>query len=621
MPLPNILEFIGTNISQRKFQEAQEKLLNYLGIEVPTKTELNSEISKVNSAITPKADKVYVDNALTGFTNGAAKFYPTISAAQADIANISVKDKVEVGEAEFGGVWYKATVGSTYLTKSAYDPLTQAKGYAGLSEIKAKQYADATKTNKSTADAVGETNVIAVIASANDKTLAHFDENADFYLAGEPESVQKQLERLPAQSSALKVAYSLDDSNGQSLLIVLEDGSTFLAGDEISLQKQLVSAKGLVKLLNVSSTLPEDDSGKINQLLIEHGDSAEISRYSRIDSAFAETVKSTKRIPSIIKTSYGLLFLYCEQIPPYDGDNQGARLCKRYVNLDSAGRIKSISDKVILESPSVNTGLVKHQMLGRTKTGRIVMIYDVRETTTTPYRNYVRFSDDDGLTFTAPVELSKPASLSGISVVTGSTGAIAVLSTGRLVCPFYYNNNVICAYSDDNGVTWAWGANLSGGAEATNESAITVDENDVLYLTVRTQNQYKKFIYTSVDGGQTLVSAGLRDDLPSSICASTILYDQDNGVMLHGTPTYPSMNIRKRYRIKVSLDKTATFPINVKLFDDELYVGYSQLTSLGNGLYALVYEGDAAATGVNINENVSLLIFNLNGVLSNVTYS
>lgn len=40
MPLPNIIEFIGTNITQRKFQQAQEKLLNYLGVEVPTKTEI-----------------------------------------------------------------------------------------------------------------------------------------------------------------------------------------------------------------------------------------------------------------------------------------------------------------------------------------------------------------------------------------------------------------------------------------------------------------------------------------------------------------------------------------------------------------------------------------------------
>ena len=73
-----------------------------------------------------KADKTYVNNALTGFTNGAAKFYPTLAEATADIANIDVKDKVEVGEVANGGTWYKATAGAASLTKSAYDPLTQS---------------------------------------------------------------------------------------------------------------------------------------------------------------------------------------------------------------------------------------------------------------------------------------------------------------------------------------------------------------------------------------------------------------------------------------------------------------------------------------------------------------
>lgn len=133
MPLPNILEFIGTNITQRKFQQAQEKLLNYLGVEVPTKADLSNVSADLNAKITPKADKTYVDNALSGFTNGASKFYPTLALAEADIANITVKDKVDIGEFANGGAWYKATTGATSLTKSAYDPLTQAKAYADFS--------------------------------------------------------------------------------------------------------------------------------------------------------------------------------------------------------------------------------------------------------------------------------------------------------------------------------------------------------------------------------------------------------------------------------------------------------------------------------------------------------
>lgn len=106
-----------------------------------TKTEVDGSLGLkadkiyVDSRDLLKADKTYVDSALAGFSNGASKFYPTLAAANADIANIAVKDKVEVGEVVNGGTWYKATAGATSLTKSAYDPLTQAKNYADANAL------------------------------------------------------------------------------------------------------------------------------------------------------------------------------------------------------------------------------------------------------------------------------------------------------------------------------------------------------------------------------------------------------------------------------------------------------------------------------------------------------
>lgn len=104
--------------------------MNYLGFEVPTKTELNSTVGTLNTAIAKKTDKTYVDNALTSLTNGASKFYPTLAEANADIANIAIKDKVEVGEIANGGTWYKATAEATSLTKSPYDPVMLSKQLA-----------------------------------------------------------------------------------------------------------------------------------------------------------------------------------------------------------------------------------------------------------------------------------------------------------------------------------------------------------------------------------------------------------------------------------------------------------------------------------------------------------
>jgi len=78
---------------------------------------------------TSKADLTYVDRALGALSSAATKFYPTLELANADIANLQVNQPVQVGEVENGGLWYKATAGATTLTKSAYDPLTQARGY------------------------------------------------------------------------------------------------------------------------------------------------------------------------------------------------------------------------------------------------------------------------------------------------------------------------------------------------------------------------------------------------------------------------------------------------------------------------------------------------------------
>ena len=159
MPLPNILEFIGTNVTQAGFKAAQEKLLNFLSREAATKVELST-------AVTPKADKTYVDNALSEFQVGATKFYATLAEANADIANIipklttdTVKDLVNIGEVANGGTWYKASISATSLTKSPYDSLAQAKADATNKANAAKSeaitiasnYSDLTKTDKALA--------------------------------------------------------------------------------------------------------------------------------------------------------------------------------------------------------------------------------------------------------------------------------------------------------------------------------------------------------------------------------------------------------------------------------------------------------------------------------------
>lgn len=83
-------------------------------------------------------NKTYTNQALSQLSTQATKFYPTLALANADISSLAVNQAVNIGEAENGGLWYKATAEATSLTKSPYDPLEQVRNaelkYVGSSE-------------------------------------------------------------------------------------------------------------------------------------------------------------------------------------------------------------------------------------------------------------------------------------------------------------------------------------------------------------------------------------------------------------------------------------------------------------------------------------------------------
>ena len=95
------------------------------------KSLVDSKLSETKNTVDSKLleNKTYTNQALSQLSTAANKFYPTLAAANAGIANIQVGQPVTIGESNNGGLWYKATAGATSLTKSPYDPLTQAKTY------------------------------------------------------------------------------------------------------------------------------------------------------------------------------------------------------------------------------------------------------------------------------------------------------------------------------------------------------------------------------------------------------------------------------------------------------------------------------------------------------------
>lgn len=98
-----------------------------------------------------------VENALTGLFL-ANKTYATVAAANADIANIAVNQSVWVSSATEGGLYQKTTAGATSLTKSAFDPVEQAKAdattKANAAEANAKSY-----TNEKTSSLLSQSSI------------------------------------------------------------------------------------------------------------------------------------------------------------------------------------------------------------------------------------------------------------------------------------------------------------------------------------------------------------------------------------------------------------------------------------------------------------------------------
>ena len=94
-----------------------------------------------------KANKTDVEVALSNLSTTANKFYPTLSEANSHLATMSVNAVVTIGEEANKGLWYKATAEATTLTKSAYDPLTQANNYTNNKAITTKTEAVTTANN------------------------------------------------------------------------------------------------------------------------------------------------------------------------------------------------------------------------------------------------------------------------------------------------------------------------------------------------------------------------------------------------------------------------------------------------------------------------------------------
>ncbi len=315
------------------------------------------------------------------------------------------------------------------------------------------------------------------------------------------------------------------------------------------------------------------------------------------------------RIPSLIVTQKGTLLAFCEGREGGDAGDIDL-LLKR-----SEDKGVTWSDEHMVWNDAQNTCGNPCPVIDK-ETGRIWLFLTwnngkdgesaiINKTSSLPRLPYLCYSDDDGLTWSKPVNMNESCrDTSWGWYATGPGFGIQMKNgpyKGRLVIPanhsyddpngtirngpFGYGAHVL--FSDDHGATWKMSEPIKPGC---NESQVTELSDGTLVMNMRSYNdQYARAISLSKDGGETWSEIEHDYQLVESRCQASILnygkYDEKQ-MYLFLNPAVTSG--RNHLTLKASFDDCKSWS-NAKL----IYEGpaaYSCLTKLPDGKIGMFFE-------------------------------
>ncbi|MGW1156907.1 sialidase family protein [Streptomyces sp. NPDC002513] len=226
-------------------------------------------------------------------------------------------------------------------------------------------------------------------------------------------------------------------------------------------------------------------------------------------------------------------------------------------------------------------------------------------------RVWVQHSDDDGLTWSAPHEITGQVKKPGWRWYATTPGHALQLTTGRVLVPGNHTlaptggdtgaeakyNSGHCLLSDDRGESWYLGyldENTDGYINVNETTAAELPDGRV-YLNTRNDSPSpgNRADAHSADGGRTLVKPFRpQAGLVAPVCQGSVLHLRDPGLLLFSGPADPAFRALMTVRVSADAGTTwrAAYPV------DGRPAAYSDLVRVDAGTVGLLYEtGDFGA--------------------------
>ena len=222
------------------------------------------------------------------------------------------------------------------------------------------------------------------------------------------------------------------------------------------------------------------------------------------------------------------------------------------------------------------------------------------------YRNFILTSDDDGVTWSKPLDVTATTKRPQRATTICSGPGVGIQLTrgphkGRLLIPFnegpYHLWQNFAVFSDDAGKTWSFGDDVPGafiGEKSQLNEVQMAERSDGSVLLDTRQFAGAKVRKTSVskDGGKTWSPAAEWPDITDPSCMAGLLrYSFDDvagkGRLLH---TGPDSTKRAHGTVWLSTDDGATWPVKRELWTGGF--AYSVPARLADGTVGVLFEAD-----------------------------